>query len=152
MKRGLLLGVLLALFYVSFAGASTTISTESDPSRPWARWIEKSRMPSPNLTLTVVGTHCPDGGYNGCTYPGTTTIYVARGGGHRAVRMIFLHELGHQFDYALPAGSHPYDRETFAEIYRQCAMGGWAKRNPDEGSVLTRGRMHKACDLIRSLG
>lgn len=167
------IGVVVALGVAAQASAATVVSPESDQSRPYQRWIDRSRMPTPNVEVTVHRGWCPTEVATACTSPGSSEIWVARRGG--ATKRTFLHELGHQFDYSTmddadrdsmraliptqepwrsPSLLHSSPHEVFAAVYAGCALGGWHNRSlgAHEGGVLRKWRQHKACNLIRSVG
>lgn len=165
-RWGLAIGVALVL--AAPTQASTTIAPESDASRPYARWVERSKVPTPDVELTVLREDCPGIPNKACA--GWDYIYLAAAPGF--TKQHFFHEMGHEFDYhlltddgratvlGLMRSEGPWrtadgsfsPHELFAEAYSQCALGGWAKRHlgQKERPVLPRGRMHKVCELIRA--
>jgi hypothetical protein len=130
------------------AQASTVISSESGTSYRYQRWVDRAKVPTPNVTLTVVEEGCVDDAdyATGCTSPGSYVVRVATESQRRYIRRAFLHELGHNFDYyemdavrrawfgrtvgltgawvSRELGSSS-PHELFAETYAQCASGAW---------------------------
>lgn len=108
MKWGVLL-IVGFLFLPSVAGAETTpVGSQRDSQL--LRWIRRSKLPTPPVTVTVEDHDCFPAG-SSCTFPGTTTIYLNPDDG----RQVFMHELGHQFDYAVMSDA---DREKFLELHK----------------------------------
>lgn len=134
LKRALLLAAVLLALGASSASADTII-VSSNPI--YQRWVDEAKMPTPDVTLTVVETGCPDGVSLACTAPGTDTIWE-----EEEYRPTFLHELGHNFDYllmpvwarerfeTLTADPGPWTNgrtgadERFADTYSRCARTG----------------------------
>lgn len=128
-----------SLFTVSQAQATTIVCDSC--SRPYQQWADESKMPTPELALTVIEDNSPcvlPGDLNpACTMDGSYTIWDTTG-----IRYVFFHELGHNFDfYRLqtwarerflflteddrPWGARPNGPvEHFAEAFAKCAMFG----------------------------
>lgn len=91
--------MVLALFLFSAERAAATTIACNPCSRPYQQWADESKMPTPQVTITVVEEPCP-GLVNdfawACTGASTATIWDAA-----PDRETFLHELGHNFDYYL---------------------------------------------------
>lgn len=102
--------VILALFAVlacmgaSQATASTTIQTPEPTIFPWQRWVEESKMPTPDLTITLREEPCPGAPWvTGCVNFEQYEIYFKPNRilkmRDRSRRPLFLfHEVGHFFD------------------------------------------------------
>lgn len=173
MRKWLVLGGLVLAMCGQARGAAT-ISAESDMTYPWQRWITRSKVPTPDIEITIVGQPCPDGESAACTFPGSTVAYIAEPSPSLAKDALF-HELGHQFDYWVlteaqrerfmqiaevggewrqPGTRSPH--ELFAEAFRQCATGVW---NGAPGRSLSPNRhqakvirdMKQACFFFRHL-
>jgi hypothetical protein len=137
------------------AQASTVISPESGASYPYQRWVDRAKVPTPDVALTVYEGECPENGAVGCTRP-DGTVWILPRKNRLSVRAIFLHELGHQFDWAeldpwgrqrfstlwpyLPDDA-PWEQlaEPFASEYARCTFG----------PPIVSGR-RQVCALIRS--
>lgn len=119
MKRLAVIGVLLgvALAGVGSAQAQTTIVCEPC-SHPYQRWVDEARVPTPELTVTVIETATPCGGDNGrgdialaCT-DNQSVIQLAV---VPQMRETFLHELGHIWDTTT---MQSWQREAFVHLIR----------------------------------
>lgn len=149
------------------AQASTTISPDSGTTYPYQRWVDEARVPTPDVTLTVVEAPCPYEQATGCTRDDASTIWLNPVLGHRHE---FLHELGHQFDYHVMtdearaqflairhdtrAWRSPPDspHEQFAEAYALCAQPQRANWHQAAFRYWQGRSAHRAvCGLIRSL-
>ena len=157
-----------ALVFCSSAQGATVISPESGTSRPYQRWVNRARVPTPPIAVTVIGEPCPTGLGRSCTSP-DGPIYIAPSELHP--RHAFYHELGHKFDYtvmtddgraafeALQGDARPWrsspnsPHEQFAEGYSICA----AQKVPHLPGYVAYGywrglREHRAvCRLIRAV-
>jgi hypothetical protein len=127
---------------VSPASAKTSITAPPGTSMPYQRWVDEAKAPTPNVTLTLVEDDAPCGGPTACTGPGDFTIWLAPWGGEGLTRGVFLHELGHNFDYYdMTEATRAHfeflvgeDRswtedpnapnEKFAEAWKWCALKG----------------------------
>jgi hypothetical protein len=128
----------------SGAQAHTTITCEPC-SFPYQRWVDEAKVPTPDVTLTVIEGPCAIESVGVCTAPALLTTWVDAAklttvelSPHEA----FLHELGHVFDaYTLPEWARSRYRhirnsvqpwfgptsgeglaEVFAESYMGCAL------------------------------
>lgn len=163
-------GLVLALG--ATAHASTVINPESGTSYPYQQWVDEARVPTPDTTVTVIEAHCP---YSvnrpDCTWDGGPIYFVP---GSSTPRAVFLHELGHTFDYIAmtdearadflglrhdprPWFSPPNSpNEQFAEGFSICARQArpHRPRNVSVGYLywLGIGKHLAVCQLIRSLG
>lgn len=123
------------------ARAHTTIVAPAASNYPYQRWVDEAKVPTPDVTLTVIEEACegPTDSSSACTIPGTFIIWQAP---VVRAREVFLHELGHNVDYyvlpqwmrerfqllvheerpwtAEPNGS----KEYFASAYAKCAILG----------------------------
>lgn len=155
----------------SSAQARTAIVPPAGALYPYQQWADESRVPTPDVTLSVVEDSSGCGGEGlRCTSAGTFTMWIAPWlDGWRGARKAFHHELGHNFDYyvmsdldraafaALLKDPRPWDeapsslKEKFAEAYKWCALRLRIKRAPNEwgyGYKPTPRLHQKACGLI----
>lgn len=156
------------------AVAHTTVIMPLASSFPYQQWLEEAKAPTPNVTIEITDTARCEAVVVGCT-DGYSFIGLA---GSRARRLIFLHEIGHIFEYEYlrddPAtreriirlAGHPKMvwwswgtgpegafNEAFADAYAQCART--QRVNPratyGTGTVAISGpRLRRICGLIRS--
>jgi hypothetical protein len=137
-----LVGLALSAALAPSALGATRIETAGE--RPFQRWVDKALVPTPDAVISVVEEPCPFAESSACTQEGTLTIWI----GPEAGRAVFLHELGHQFDYlemdeaerdgfrrlarerrewrSPPNSPH----ENFAEAYALCARKRHLRRPP----------------------
>lgn len=88
-----LLVVVVALL-VSEGTAEATLITGSERTPQLQRWVDRSRVPTPDETIRVEDRTCPES--TSCTGPGRS-IWLSPTDG----RVAFMHEIGHHFDYAM---------------------------------------------------
>jgi hypothetical protein len=156
MKRGLLLAAVVLALGASEASAHTTILCEPC-SYPYQQWVDEAKVPTPDVTLTVIEEPCPgDAEIFACTEAGASTwFYVSLVRAEAwSPRGVFLHEVGHSFDglvltdwdrerfrVLLEVAQRPWEslEEDFADNYMRCA----APRIYPE-------RYRRACHLIRT--
>jgi hypothetical protein len=170
------------------AHAETTLDPSSGHRFAYERWIERARVPTPPVEVLVEdwGDPCAwsDGeGASGRSMGCSTThprpwVGMWRNQRWKDARDVFLHELGHVFDYTTltdsdrdklasimrkkkrPWRGHPQTvdlSEQFAIGYAQCAWGSWKwqRRGESWGQTLavgSKGGMKKFCDLVRYMG
>jgi hypothetical protein len=115
MKRVLLLAVVVVALGATEAQAHTTITCEPC-SYPYQQWVDEAKVPTPDVTLTVVevtdSNGCPTRvlAYTGCT--SEQLIWLDPQAAYP--RHLFFHEVGHNFDTdLLPA----WGRERFMSLY-----------------------------------
>lgn len=148
----------------SVSGSTSIVVADGDGAYPYQRWVDRAKVPTPPVTLTVVEGGCSAVDRGACTEAGTYTIWTSSIA--QRPHNSFLHELGHNFDYysltpadraaflalvdapewrvdATPQSPH----ELFAETYRLCATG-W-RRASWEHPPLGSDAMQRACYLIR---
>jgi hypothetical protein len=106
---------------------------------PYQRWVDEAKVPTPDVTLTVVESNEPCNGRRACTIPEEGMIWLGPEYGALETHRDFLHELGHNFDddVMTPGArarfralsrhpsipwAEPGLAELFAETYRQCAL------------------------------
>lgn len=147
MRHGIYLIVLLAALALGASEAQAHTTITCDPcSRAYQRWVDEAKVPTPDVTLTVVETDlahgCPVRDMNyACTSPAEKMIWQAPASGAKAT---FYHELGHNADhYMLPEWMRAHfmaimrlpgswwvagdgrtlePAEWFAEAYAECAV------------------------------
>ncbi len=154
MKTAALLALLASLVLAATAHGATVIVEPSGSHLPYQRWVDEAKVPTPDLSITVIegapgqpGWACTTGyDYSdpmACAVPSERTIYVDPEGFDR---WSFEHEIGHLFDaYVLneaererfsqlariplpwwyaPEAWHQSPAEYFAENYAACAVRG----------------------------
>ena len=129
-------------------------------------WVDAARVPTPRERVQIVREPCPGArAERSCTSADRPVIFLGAGAGRR----VFLHELGHRFDYRMPAwvrarfrvligDSRPWratpdsPMEKFADAYSLCALDP-GRLPPGFVSVVgyrpTPGIHRAACRLIR---
>ena len=162
-----LLAVAAVLWFTGATAQARTIIECDSCSYPYQQWVDEAKVPTPNVTLTVVGDVSPCEGAGGCTEEGADTIWFAGSGGRQG----FYHELGHNFDYSMPAWararylailgrSGPWRRQSynqspnefFADSYALCAFKLWIPLGgevQDQKPVGGRSVHNRTCRLIR---
>jgi hypothetical protein len=163
-KRGILIAVVLVLGMCGAAGATTIAGDHL--SLPYQRWVDESRMPTPNVSLEVhEDRQCADG-YLACT-DGIQVWFHPSGGG-LGDRYWFMHEIGHAFDrwvltdsdrsafVSMLNAARPWDDdgaahdtrpiERFADIYALCAVHSRFVSNGPYGRSIIR----RTCSLIKT--
>ena len=135
----------------------------------YQRWIDASRMPAPRERVELVLRGCPGSSPTAsCTSSSERSIYLGRGAGRHEL----LHELGHRFDYRMPAWARarflriigapgPWrsppasPNEQFADAYALCAENAAAVPKGFTSAVGYRPTLagHRAtCRLIAAVG
>jgi hypothetical protein len=142
--------VLLALAAPS-ASAHTTIIEPPGSHFPYQQWVDEAKMPTPDVTITVIETGASHGcptrtlDYAACTTPSEGIIWLSPEAAARAFpREILWHEVGHNVDSDLLPGwarerfqamlglsgpwsvagePEPYSpSEEFADVFAECAL------------------------------
>lgn len=130
------------LVLVAKSGATTIVAPAGSP---FQRWVDEAKVPTPEVTLTVVETPGPHGcpgrtlDYPACT--AEQTVWISQEA--QAPRQVFLHELGHNVDALMPEWMRarfmaimgltgPWrlegepaplgPNELFANVYAECAV------------------------------
>lgn len=151
-------------FLISTAQAHTTI-VSSNPI--YQQWVDEAKVPTPNVTLTVIEEACTDlpGGdtAEACTAPGGTIWALG------VDRKDFLHEVGHNADYyTLPQWARDRFRllihdprewradpngpnEKFASTYARCAITGADFRGEPDLAIRGGGSNYVSGPLYRRL-
>lgn len=109
MRRVVLSATTLCAFLVAVASASahTTIIEPMGSHFPYQQWVDESKMPTPDVTITVIETEyghgCPsrESDYVACTIPSEALIWIAPAEVTKP-REVFLHEVGHNVDARMP--------------------------------------------------
>lgn len=141
MRRLILLALLALLALAPAAGAHTTIT---DSGRAWQlqRWVDRSKMPTVDLEVSVRDERCPNPDAVACAYL-TGPIYISPALTGSAARITLSHELGHVYDAQLMTNplraqlsqlmgwtgpwnqyeqlGHGSPNELFADLYADCA-------------------------------
>lgn len=124
MRRALLLAVVVLALGASEAGAHTTIIAPESSLVPYQAWVDASRVPTPDVTLTILadpnGSACRHDAveHGACTDPATEKIWMNALAANS--REIFLHEIGHNADFAMLDDT---ERAAFMAIYG--FVGAW---------------------------
>jgi hypothetical protein len=152
--------------------SSATVIDPLEGAFPYQGWVERAKVPTPDVTLRLIEEPCPDelGVANACTARDTYTIWMSPEG---ATRARFYHELGHNFDYyelgrwasrqfrgitgddrrwrSKPGEIGLSPHEIFAEAYGVCARKRTIARAIIQLPPIRIGPAeHEAiCDLIR---
>lgn len=103
------------LGFAGSAAAKTTIIAPAEAHRPYQRWIDEAKVPTPEMNLEAIETAAPCElvGAEGCTDKETKIEIVPSNWG---MRFTFLHELGHVWDFqAMPE----WQRQRFLALIRQ---------------------------------
>lgn len=116
---------LVAVVWLAMGGvaeAQTVISPESDARFPYQRWVNQAKVPTPDVSLRIVmgidRDYCePEA--DGCTLPNESVIWLRPELPGWLTRLMFLHELGHNYFAATGAE----DSERLADSYALCALG-----------------------------
>lgn len=146
-ERASIMAFVVAALAALPASASAATVILAPGGRPYQRWVDHAKVPTPPTTIQIEETPCPsDDRTSACTWVGGPIHLVPRRLGP-VVRHEFLHELGHSFDYLVmtewararflkiirdsppwhaPANS---PHEQFAEAWAFCARFGAAKRS-----------------------
>ena len=159
---------LTALLCGLFAAAATaTQLTGLAPARLalYQRWVDRSLVPTTHERIYVRLTGCPgSSAVEACTSSLDPSVYLYPD----ATRFVLMHELGHRFDYRMPASTRNAFRalmsnthrwwspdglgEQFADAYAVCAVYGAAVPSGFKsvvGYAPTPARQRAACRLIR---
>lgn len=184
MKRVALLGVVLAVLAADVAGATVRpgatriVIEDGSPDWPYQRWVNRAEVPTPGETIWV-NENFAEHGCDGCAgfdyENGDRPAISINPDGWGMRRGVFLHELGHHFDYArlddaergplaamLGAPGTPWrsnelmhfsPHELFAEAYKQCAFRKLVfgrRPGPHESPVnlIGRKRLLRICAVI----
>jgi hypothetical protein len=170
--RGLCLLAVVAL--APAPAAATTVIDPQAGAFPYQRWVNRAKVPTPDVTLRLFEVPCPaelsQDFANACTAKGTYTIWMNPDGG---TRERFYHELGHNFDYyemgrwasrqfrKITGDERPWrtkpgkiglsPHEIFAEAYARCALKKHIKRALIQLPPIKIGprRHDRICALIR---
>lgn len=92
--------VALSLLAPAPALGATAIGRSGAPDQYLQRWVDAATAPLPPVEIRVERVPCPDPEGSSCTGRGWP-IYLSPHDG----RDVFLHELGHHFDYAMSDGA-----------------------------------------------
>jgi hypothetical protein len=152
------------------AQAQTTITCEPC-SYPYQQWVDEAKVPTPDVTLTVVEHSCITPSAPACSFPEEGVVDF---GSDFHPRQSFYHELGHVFDYYIlpewarvrfeqidgqsapweePALLHRSPNEQFAESYAFCALKGhtktpWINGQHVPGGVTVHNRVCRLIDRL----
>jgi hypothetical protein len=145
------------------ASASTTITVEDgSPDYPYQRWVDKAKVPTPDVPVEVREEPCGDPGLRACTdlHPGgSATMYLPP---QRGARALFYHELGHVFywnidesDYArITAKLTTADAQARTDAYSVCARRNKPRFRDGfgvmDGPYIGKRDLRRACRAIRA--
>lgn len=171
-----ILGLALAMLALGTGPAvAETQLVQADGSRHGLQmWVEEMKMPSPDVTLTLLSSNCPflesTGIIKACTRRGDYTIWFPRGD-HETL----FHEIGHNVDYYVAPEWMRYrfrvltgdwrdweadpngPNESFAAAYARCSvLGAKFKGDPNIGlgpfnAMLSNHRFRQICRLLARL-
>lgn len=106
MTRLILAALAAVAAFAPVASAHTTIAAPEGSAIPYQRWVDETKVPTPDVTLIVREEACPGlppGEIaSACTIKGTQTIWFEWWMPRWARRGSFLHEVAHNVDYLMP--------------------------------------------------
>lgn len=165
--------VLASLALAGSAQAATTIIAPVGSTVPYQRWVDEAKVPTPDVTLTVVESQggC-EGEGSACTHEGETTIWLDPAPfGDEVIntayaREALLHEVGHQASYRMPGwalsrfetmrgDARPWrsppnsPHEQFAEAWRLCAENARGRAEAGYDYNASGSMQRRVCRLIR---
>jgi hypothetical protein len=175
MRAGPIAAGIVAFFALTGTPHAVTLVTpDGRAAQPYQRWADAANAPTPDTQIVLEPSGCPDREEPGCTWPGGPIHFdrdaiLALSDHPVEVRGEFLHELGHQVDYAMPQrtrerflhvmgytwpwrSSANSNHERFAEAYSRCAVGGKAARRLPRGGydyIPTKRQQRAVCRLLR---
>jgi hypothetical protein len=170
-KRLAVLVVVLVIGVEAPASGSVLLTEDgSSRAQPFQRWADRAGVPTAAEQVHVHLAACPLATWApACTWAGAHAIYFRPGA---AMRVDFVHELGHRFDYRMPdwarraflrltrdprpwrsPGGSPHER--FADAYSVCARS--PRRVPRRflssfGYAPSRWQHRAVCRLISRVG
>lgn len=181
MKRVVIaVAVVLGLCAAPSAQAATIMNEDGSIAQPFQLWSDLSDVPvvsgvmtlthdtQPCLASDVDALACIDLAPRLIHFPQLPCGYGSGRSGLRVCRFIFMHELGHEFDYEMPAWKRArfsriirtYGewtaqwpnggslRETFADYYAACALGSRRPAEIWDFGELTFRQFRRICHLI----
>lgn len=170
MKRLALLLALLA--FPASASAHTTVIGGSTRAVALQRYVNQSKVPTPDMSIKVVDSRCPKPDAVACA-TWDDVIYLDPVLTKPVLRIVFLHELGHIYDQNLmtetrraevssvmswvgpwqqPELGHGAPLELFANLYSDCAaaksVSPFRARKPNSLLIAPNRQKARACALI----
>lgn len=161
----LLATVVVALCLPGSAQAVQLVNPDGSVAQPYQAWADAAKVPMPDRVVNVEPSLSRCGvGHRACTWADQLRIACVSG---RDCRFVLLHEIGHQYDFAMPVWKRQvfarivghWDAERFAVGYSLCALGVREYRSRQaDGSVRTdygygyhptRSQQRRVCRLIR---
>jgi hypothetical protein len=127
MTRVRLVVVLAVLLLAPAAGAHTMLLRDDGTTMggPWQQWVDRARVPTPDVTVRVSFTNPAAGPDVAYIWPGDTTIYVPKP--DLITPELLLHEIGHIYDVM-----YLRDSERAAIMQRVLHRpGAWREGPPD---------------------
>jgi hypothetical protein len=110
-----IIGIAAALTLLTLGGKASAATVVAGGAQPYQRWVDEAKVPTPDVTLTVIAVAGPHGcpalevDRSACTSPDQRMIWMGVDD-----RSTFLHEVGHNADYYLLSDA---DRAAFMAIY-----------------------------------
>lgn len=104
-----------ALIFGPAAPAAAVVLQLDDGTQrpqPYQAWADRAKAPTPRVVIALHLAACPDTGGAACSAPGHIWIDPSRPVSEP--KMVFLHELGHHFDYEVMSDSA---RDTFRFLF-----------------------------------
>jgi hypothetical protein len=154
--RFVLAALVAAAMYSPAASAVELRSPDGLVPQPFQRWADDSHVPTVDqrVTLHRNAERCAlERAIWGCASRAGFVVVAAPVGRRRQT---LLHELGHLFEFEMPAWKRDrfsqifgsWDVEVFAETYANCAKSRRAQPRTD--FMPTLGSYRRACRLIRA--
>lgn len=143
------LAVAAVAMFAAPAHAETMLVQSDGAPHALQAWVKEMKTPTPDLTLTLLSSNCPDPMYESetrsCTRRGAYTIWFPEG-----TKEDLYHEIGHNVDYYVAPEWMRYryrvltrdwreweadpngPNELFASAYARCAvLGAHSKGDPN---------------------
>lgn len=169
--------LLCALAASSSASAVTLVNPDGSVAQPYQSWAESSHVPvvDGRLGFTASDVNCGPRPIGGCASRAGWIAVVPRPDADET-RHVMFHELGHEFDFAMPDWKrqvfrrilrlpstpwwtdHPHIEfslsEEFADFYADCAVADHAEvafitPTPDDLQEVPARHVRRICRLMR---
>lgn len=107
------LSLLVVLAFPAAAGAVQLVNPDGSVAQPYQTWADAAKVPTPNHQVTVIRDASKFCGQPvaGCAWRDGTAIAIGCDIGAGCQR-VFMHELGHVFDFEMPE----WKRQVFRKI------------------------------------
>lgn len=151
MKKLVLICLAAAIYACSFAASAsavTLVNPDGSVAQPYQSWADLSNVPTVDETITVTTdmTICgPSPTIHGCTQRGVPVIHLRPKrcgyGTWRECRFVFMHELGHQFDFQMAEWKRDRFQATLSGTSASSVYGpgftfGWNDPSPPDGGSM----------------